>query len=196
MYYKYTYVCMHVCTIHIYLYIYICIHTCIYIYRWKNMNTYILIYICIYIYVYIYVFYIYIYTHTYMYICMMQTSQVAVHVYTYTHTCMPTNTDTYLKELTNIPVTRLITTHSAVTCVTWLIDVCYMSHWYVRHNSLICIKWLIHPWVRLLMRTDNNPLGCHLYDKTQWYVGQYSLMCDRTHISMNHAILRVNFKWA
>jgi len=38
-------------------------------------------------------------------------------------------------------------------CVTWLIDMCAMTHWYVWHDSLICVTWLID-----------------MCDMTHWYV--------------------------
>jgi len=31
-------------------------------------------------------------------------------------------------------------------CVTWLIDVCDKTPWYVWHDSSICVTWLIHMW--------------------------------------------------
>jgi len=29
-------------------------------------------------------------------------------------------------------------------CATWLIDICDMTHSYVRHDSFICATWLVH----------------------------------------------------
>ena len=38
---------------------------------------------------------------------------------------------------------RQIWSHDAFVCVTWLIGMCDMTHWYVWHDSLVCVTWLI-----------------------------------------------------
>jgi len=45
--------------------------------------------------------------------------------------------------------------HDSLIRVTWLIDTCDMTHWYVWHDSLICVTWLID-----------------MCDMTHWYVWQ------------------------
>jgi len=59
-------------------------------------------------------------------------------------------------------VTRVY--HNASICVTWLIHMWDMTHWYVWHDSFICVTWLIHMW-----------------NMTHSYVWHDSFMCDMTH---------------
>jgi len=67
-------------------------------------------------------------------------------------------------------ITRGDVWHDSLICVTWLIDVCEVTHWYVKwlidmwSDSLICVTWLIE-----------------MCDMTHWYVRRDSLMCDVTH---------------
>ena len=47
-----------------------------------------------------------------------------------------------------------------ISCETWLVDMCDMSHWYVWDDSFICVTWLIY-----------------MCDMTHWYVWHDSLVC-------------------
>jgi len=72
---------------------------------------------------------------------------------------------------------------SLIWLIVWLIDMCDMTHWYVRHDSLICATWLID-----------------MCDMTHWYVRHDSLydslicatwlahVCTQWLIDMTHEI--------
>ena len=79
------------------------------------------------------------------------------HARLYTHKLSHTHTLTRLIDMCDMILTcrsALMVTnscHDSLICVTWLIDTCDMTHWYVwhelidvRHDSLMCATWLIH----------------------------------------------------
>ena len=93
--------------------------------------------------------------------------------------------------------------HDSLTCVTWLIDICDMTHWNVGHvlcisgqtsdasseassvwhDSLICVTWLIdmcdmthwYVWHRLLLRVT---WLIDMWDMTHWHVRHDSFTCE------------------
>ena len=66
--------------------------------------------------------------------------------------------------------------HDAWICVTWLIRMCDMSHWYVWHDSLTCVTWLVDcvTWLSdmCVMRLT------HICNQTFFFdLGNVSLAC-------------------
>jgi len=90
--------------------------------------------------------------------------------------------------------------------VTWLIDICDMTHWWVCHDSLILVTWLIHicDMTHSYMWPDSFIsvswlVSCvwhhscirvtwliYICDMTDWPWSQQSHMCDMTHSYMCH----------
>jgi len=68
-------------------------------------------------------------------------------------------------------------------CVTWLIGMCDMTHWYVCHNLLICVPWL----VRMCVMTGAS-INVARVPRLPWFLsgnsGMYDIgMCDMTYDS-------------
>jgi len=84
--------------------------------------------------------------------------------------------------------------HDSFVCVTWLIRMCDMTHWYVWHDSFTCVTWLVHMWDMTHLYVWHDSFTCvtwliHMCDMTHSYVWHDSFMfvtwlihvCDMTH---------------
>jgi len=70
-------------------------------------------------------------------------------------------------------------------CVTWLIDVCAMTHSYVCHDSFRCFTWPRCKWWLALLLSSNKTQLIKICDMTHSYVWHDSFICGQWLIRMS-----------
>ena len=79
-------------------------------------------------------------------------------------------------------ITVVSSGNTGITCGTWLIHMCDMTHWYVWHDSFLCVTWLIHMCDMTHSYVWHDSFICvtwliHMCDMTHSYVWHDSFIC-------------------